>query len=322
MTPNIAPINRMFAPAGGLHPRPPVMRRTAVARNTAARAARELGEQRRSLHLGQQPLLSPRRRAGVEEWRAGVQQTQIMRSEDALSLIPVLEHINAMFMCDRCAHEVAGALVKLVFALFVPPLLDASRDPGRANRRPEFIATFLSSGLSLGPLSKSLGRASDPSQAAPRSVPVIRLNASPARRAVSSLPICAISHGTYHGITDDAAALNEPRLPAFDVGELLEGIVRLSQFHRLQCEPKGASAMSAGSERSLGQGVQCDPAVAEQDRRPPGPESSLWLVAFDCGGADRSHIDQIRVGRRPEIPVRALPAAGSRSASVSALPGD
>ena len=39
-------------------------------------------------HAGEEPLLAPRRRAGVEERRAGFEETQVVGGENALALVP------------------------------------------------------------------------------------------------------------------------------------------------------------------------------------------------------------------------------------------
>lgn len=65
-----------------------------------------------SSHFREQALLAPGRRAGVEQRRAGVEEAEIVGSEDALALVAVLEDVDAMLARDRRAHEVAGALLE------------------------------------------------------------------------------------------------------------------------------------------------------------------------------------------------------------------
>ena len=62
-----------------------------------------------SRHCREQPLLPPRRRTRVEQRRAGLEQAQVVRGEDPLTLVAVLKHVDAMLPRYRFAHKVALA---------------------------------------------------------------------------------------------------------------------------------------------------------------------------------------------------------------------
>src|SRR2546423_9063990 len=83
-------------------------------------------ERHHSIHSREQPLLAPCRRAGVEQRRAGFEKAEIVRRQDALALIAVLQHLDAVCARDWRAHEVALARCEPGFVC-VPPLSDAFR---------------------------------------------------------------------------------------------------------------------------------------------------------------------------------------------------
>src|SRR3954469_8188004 len=64
------------------------------------------------LHRGKKSLLPPHRRARVEERSARLEQAEIVRGEDALALVSVLQHVDAVLAGHGFAHEIARPLVE------------------------------------------------------------------------------------------------------------------------------------------------------------------------------------------------------------------
>src|SRR5262245_28531660 len=62
-----------------------------------------------SAHLCQPALLAPGWGARWEQLLARLQQTQIVRSENSLTLMAAFEHLDTALMRDRRTHEVTRA---------------------------------------------------------------------------------------------------------------------------------------------------------------------------------------------------------------------
>src|SRR5687768_16951043 len=80
--------------------------KTASTRNTAAIMAKKYCAAIALHQRCELSLLPPRWRARVEQRRAWIQQAKIVRSENALALVPGLQYLNAVLSRDGCAHEV------------------------------------------------------------------------------------------------------------------------------------------------------------------------------------------------------------------------
>src|SRR5687767_2081448 len=77
-------------------------------------------------HLRKQALLPPGWRTGVEEWRAGLQEAQVVGGEDALALVALFQHVEAVLSRDGRAAEIAGAWCESV-RVRLPPALHPRR---------------------------------------------------------------------------------------------------------------------------------------------------------------------------------------------------
>src|SRR5262245_41345985 len=81
-------------------PRSRPMRSVAATTKTTASAPRMYFAATRSRHPGEQALLAPGGSTGVEERRAGLEQAEVVGGENALALVAVLQHIDAVGACD------------------------------------------------------------------------------------------------------------------------------------------------------------------------------------------------------------------------------